>query len=330
MYKAAGVPPADRPLLAPDKLPKKWANLPLTRGLYKLAEPLDVYTTFGIGGPAEVFFEPADVADLATFYRGKPQDIELTLLGEGSNILVRDGGIPGVVVHLGAGCDNVAALQDHSAATATTTIVRAEAGAGTGKVARFARDLGLTGVEFICGVPGSMGGALVMNAGCYGRELADVLEAVEVVTAAGEHKTLPPAFFEFAYRHSTLPAGWVYVAAIMRLEAGDKTAIRDNMREVNRRRAESQPLALPNAGSLFKNPPGHSAWQLIERAGCRGLRRGDAQVSEKHCNFFVNLGQATAADMEALAEDVRARVKAHSGIDLVWEVRRLGTHKPLF
>lgn len=298
-----------------NNLPKKYAHLPLIQGVYLFNEPLDRYTTLRIGGPAEVLYKPLNFADLAIFLGGKPQDMALTLLGEGSNILVRDGGIQGVVVHLGQGCDTV---------TVSGTQLRAEAGASTGKVARLARQAGLTGVEFLCGVPGSMGGALKMNAGCYGSELVDVLTAVEVLDPAGNLHTLAPADLGFAYRQSHLPAGWIFVAAQLALQPGDEAAIRQRMREINRQRAASQPLALPNAGSLFKNPPGQKAWQLIDAAGCRGLRRGDAQVSEKHCNFFVNLGHATAADLENLAEEVRAKVKAHSGQQLEWEVRRLG------
>lgn len=306
----------------PTNMPKKWANLPLIRGVYKCAEPLDRYTTFRIGGPAEILYTPADLADLANFWRQQPQDIELTLLGEGSNILIRDGGIPGVVIHIGPGCDAV---------TLDGTLMRAEAGASTGKVARMARQAELTNAEFICGIPGSIGGALKMNAGCYGSELIDILEAVEVITHTGEHRTVSPQELGFAYRTSALPEGWIFAAAHLRLQPGNRDDIREKMRTVNHNRAASQPLELPNAGSLFKNPEGpKKAWQLIEGAGCRGLRKGDAQVSEKHCNFFVNLGKATAADMEDLAEDVRARVLAQTGVNLVWEVKVLGTRKCAF
>jgi UDP-N-acetylmuramate dehydrogenase len=291
-------------------------TLPKVAGAYTAEAPLATLTTFGIGGPAEVLFSPLNLDDLAHFLRGRPQHLALTLLGGGSNILIRDGGIPGVVIHLGKGCDGV---------TVEGQRIRAEAGASTGKLARVAREAGLAGIEWICGVPGTIGGALVMNAGCYGGEMKDHLVAVEVVTDQGERKTLNPAEVGFVYRGSHLPKGWVFAAAVLELPQGDKATIRERMREVNHKRAATQPLELPNAGSLFKNPPGPvKAWQLIEQAGCRGRRKGDAQVSEKHCNFFVNLGQATAADMEDLAEEVRAAVQNVTGVTLEWEVKRLG------
>lgn len=290
-------------------------QLPKVAGVYQPRFSLAGATTLKLGGPAQVLYTPQSFADMGVFLQHKPQDIALTLLGEGSNILVRDGGIPGVVTRFGAGCDNV---------TIDGTTMRAEAGASTGKVARMARTAELSGVEFICGIPGSMGGALVMNAGCYGGELVDVLTAVEVLTDKGELLTLKPEELGFSYRHSRLPEGWIFVAAQMQLAQGNRDSIREAMREVNHKRSASQPLEWPNAGSFFKNPAGHKAWQLIEEAGCRGLRKGDAQVSEKHCNFFINLGSATASDMEDLAEEVRVAVKHHSGIELEWEVRRLG------
>ena len=298
-----------------NNLPKKWANLPLIRGVYMCDEPLEAYTTFRIGGPAEVLFHPLDLDDFCTFLGGKPQDVALTILGDGSNILVRDGGIPDVVVRLSKGCDNVSVEGDK---------IRAEAGASTGKVARAAREAGLTNLEWICGIPGSIGGALVMNAGCYGWEMVDVLEEIELIDPQGGRHKVAPQDVAPRYRATTLPQGWYYGAAVFKLENGKKDEIRQRMREVNTKRRLSQPLELPNAGSLFKNPDGHKAWQLIEQAGCRGKRLGDAQVSEKHCNFFVNLGNATAADMETLAEDVRTHVQQKTGVLLEWEVRRLG------
>lgn len=296
-------------------------RLPAIEGAYQPRYPLAQATTLKLGGPAEVLYTPASIADMGKFLAARPADVPHTLLGEGSNLLIRDGGISGVVTRLGAGCDDV---------SIRGTTMRAEAGASTGKVARLARTAELSGVEFICGIPGSMGGALVMNAGCYGGELVDVLTAVEVLTDKGELLTLKPEELGFSYRNSKLPQGWVFVAAHMQLANGNKDSIRDAMREVNRKRSGSQPLEWPNAGSFFKNPAGHKAWQLIEEAGCRGWRKGDAQVSEKHCNFFINLGNATAADMEDLAEEVRVAVKHHSHVELEWEVRRLGSRACTF
>lgn len=303
------------------KKPEKWANLPKVRGTYAFGHSLREHTTFCIGGKAEVVFFPQDLDDLATFWANRPQNTPITLLGGGSNILIRDGGIAGVVVYIAEGCDAV---------KTDGLEMYAEAGASTGKVARAARAAELTGLEFLCGIPGSMGGALVMNAGCYGDELCDSLTAVDVIDDSGQRKTLPPVFFRFGYRQSTLPEGWIFTGAHMRLEKGEKTAIRDRMREINKKRADSQPLKWPNAGSLFKNPAGHKAWELIDIAGCRGMRKGDAQVSEKHSNFFINLGSASAAEMEDLAEEVRKKVKEASGITLEWEVRLLGDRAPRF
>lgn len=295
--------------------PVKWARLPHVRGSYHFDHPLHELTTFGIGGAAEVLFTPADLDDLAAFWAARPSEAPITLLGEGSNVLIRDGGIPGVTVRIGPGCDKV---------NITGNTLYCEAGASTGKVARAARNAGLAGAAFLCGIPGSMGGALVMNAGCYGDELCDKLTAVDVIDADGNRQSLPPAFFKFTYRQSTLPENWIFTAAHMALTPGDKQTIRDHMRQINRKRSDSQPLKWPNAGSLFKNPEGQKAWALIHQAGCRGLRRGDAQVSEKHSNFFINLGNATASDMEDLAEDVREKVRKTTGVTLQWEVRLLG------
>ena len=290
-------------------------NLPEVRGTYEYSKPLKAFTTFKIGGMAEVFFTPADVSDLAYFWRHKPEEVPITLLGEGSNVLVRDGGIAGIVVHIGAGLDEV---------TIDGTSLFCGAGASTGKVARMARTSGLTGAEFLCGIPGSMGGALVMNAGCYGSEMVDILTNVHVIAANGTQKIMPPSFFQFTYRHSVLPEGWIYTGCTLQLEAGDKEQIREKMRHVNHQRRTAQPLEYPNAGSWFKNPTPHAAWKLIAEAGCRGLRKGDAQVSEKHCNFFINLGHATAADMEDLALEVQQKVLEVTGIQLTPEVRLLG------
>lgn len=291
------------------------ASLPPVRGTYTPAAPLAPLTTFGIGGPAEVLFTPADIQDMADFWRRRPAGVPVTLLGEGSNVLVRDGGIPGITVRIGPGCDNVK-IQGH--------ILYCEAGAGTGKVARAARNAELAGAAFLCGIPGSMGGALVMNAGCYGEELCDRLTAVDVIDDKGVLQRMAPEFFKFAYRSSTLPENWIFAGAEMALTASTKQDIRTCMRHINHKRGSSQPLKWPNAGSLFKNPPDNKAWELIQQAGCRGLRRGDAQVSEKHSNFFINRGHATAADMEDLAEEVRTRVFEKTGVTLVWEVRLLG------
>ena len=230
-------------------------------------------------------------------------------------------GIRGAVVRLNPGLTAVSVLPENR--------IRAEAGATSGKVARAAREASLTGVEFLCGIPGSIGGALMMNAGAYGTETVDNLVSFEVLNEQGDHLTLAPEDLEFTYRHSGLPRGWVFVAATFQLIPGDKNEIRDKMRHINKSRSTSQPLDMPSSGSWFKNPKREDlgaahAWQATEKAGCRGMQVGQAQVSEKHCNFFVNLGGATAADMLALSDKVEAQIQEKLGITMVREVKTLG------
>jgi len=295
-------------------------TLPKVKGIYTFDAPLAPLTTLKIGGCADVLFEPASFDDLANFLKHKNEDTPVTLLGEGSNMLVRDGGIAGVVIYLGKGTDNVI-LDGHK--------IYAEAGAKSGKVARTAREAALTGVAFLCGIPGSIGGALKMNAGAYGQETADTLASVNVITDKGERKTLQPEELNFSYRHSDLPKGWIYEGAIFVLTPGDKEEIRAQMRQINRDRSTSQPLNKPSSGSWFKNPTlpngeKTNAWKVVAEAGCRGWQVGQAQVSEKHSNFFVNLGGATASDILELTVKVQKEVKAKFGVDLVQEVRVIG------
>lgn len=277
------------------------------------------YTTVKIGGPADAFFAPQTTEELAQFIKQKPAGLPLTLLGEGSNMVIRDGGIRGVVIH----------LKNLGGVSVNGTKITAQAGATCGKVARTARENGLAGLAFFCGIPGSVGGALKMNAGCYGCQTADDLVDVQVMTAEGELRTLSPDFFNYAYRHSELPKEWVFLGATWQLEEGDKEELRAEMKRINAERRESQPLNMPSSGSWFKNitlPDGtkKNAWRIVDEAGCRGWRVGDAQVSEKHCNFFVNLGQATAAQMEELSQKVEKEVERNLGVKLEREVRFLG------
>lgn len=276
--------------------------------------PLSPLTTLKIGGVAEYFFQPQNLVELADFIRHKPQGMDITLLGEGSNILIRDGGIAGVVI----------SLKNLVEVVVTGETVTAQAGATSGKVARAAREAGLTGIEFLCGIPGSVGGALYMNAGAYGHQTADNLISVEVMTSEGELKTLTPEEVGFSYRKNNLPVGWLFVGATFKLQKGDKEAIRSRMREINKERATSQPLNMPSSGSWFKNLEDKKAWQITDEAGCRGMRVGQAQVSEKHSNFFVNLGGATAQDMEKLSEKVEQQIKEKLGITMHREVRIIG------
>ncbi|MAI07484.1 MAG: UDP-N-acetylenolpyruvoylglucosamine reductase [Magnetococcales bacterium] len=295
-------------------------KLPQVRGRYTENAPLARLTTIKVGGPADVMFEPVDLADLQVFLKGLPEDIPYIVIGEGSNLMLRDGGIRGVVIRMDKALNDV---------QVNGLEITAGAGATGGKVARAAREHSLKGAEFLCGIPGSVGGALKMNAGAYGHETVDILKEVQIVTQKGELQTLSPKALNFAYRHSELPKGALFVGATFKLEQGDKEEIRNRMREINKNRATSQPLNMPSSGSWFKNVmledgTKKHAWQVVSEAGCRGMRVGDAQVSVKHCNFFVNLGEATAKDMQTLTEHVEAQVLERLGVQLEREVRFVG------
>jgi UDP-N-acetylmuramate dehydrogenase len=290
--------------------------LPPVRGKLTHGAPLAPLVWFKSGGAAEWLFEPADVDDLSDFLFALDPSVPVMGLGLGSNMIVRDGGVPGVVVRLGKPFATVEQLD--------ATTLRCGGGASGILVSSKARDAGIAGVEFLRSIPGTVGGFVRMNGGAYGRETSDVLVECEVVLRSGERRTLALAELGYTYRHSELPAGAIVVSATFRGEAGDPAAIQAEMDRIAAAREESQPLRSKTGGSTFKNPEGHKAWALIDAAGCRGLRRGDAQVSEKHCNFLLNLGNASSADIEALGEDVRAKVKAQSGVALEWEIQRVG------
>ncbi len=294
------------------------ARLPPVRGRLSADAPLADITWFRAGGPAEVMFRPADREDLIAFLREKPKDVPVTVLGVGSNTLVRDGGVAGVVVRLGRGFVEIAATGDE---------VEAGAGALDVNVATVAQQAGIAGLEFLRGIPGTVGGGLRMNAGAYGTEFKDVLLWAEALDERGNLHRLPSAEMKFGYRHCGIPETWIFLAARLKGRAGDPVAIRTRMDEIQAAREESQPIRSRTGGSTFANPEGHKAWQLVDAAGCRGLVVGDAQVSEQHCNFLINRGNATAADLETLGETVRERVKAQSGIELRWEIRRIGTRR---
>lgn len=294
--------------------------LPPVEGTYAYDVPLAPFTTIKVGGPADVLFTPASLEDLQNFIQNKPADIPVTLLGEGSNVVVRDGGVRGVVVRLNPALSDV---------QVEGTTICAGAGATCGKVARTARANNLTGLEFFGGIPGSVGGALKMNAGAYGSETADKLVNVQVLSNKGDLKTLTPQEVGYAYRHSNLPENWLFVGGCWQLEVGNAAEIKEKMRHINTNRRTSQPLHMPSSGSWFKNPTladgtKGKAWQVVEQAGCRGLTVGGAQVSEQHSNFFVNLGTATAQDLLELSQQVSTAVKAHSGLTLEREARFIG------
>jgi len=290
--------------------------LPPVRGSLTMGAALKDLVWFRAGGPAEILFRPADADDLAGFLAARPADLRVSVIGVGSNLLVRDGGIPGVVVRLSSAFGKI---------ESDGMRVRAGAAALDGAVARAAADAGIAGLEFLRGVPGTIGGALRMNAGCYGREIKDIFVEATAIDGKGNKIKLSSADMAFEYRKARGAAeDLIFVEAVLEGTPGDPAAIRARMEELSANREASQPIKSKTGGSTFKNPPGHKAWQLIDQAGCRGLKIGGAQVSEKHTNFLINTGDATAADLEALGEEVRKRVQEKSGITLEWEIKRVG------
>ena len=294
-------------------------RLPRVRGRMIEGALLAPLTWFQAGGPADVLFRPADIGDLTDFLNAKPADVPVTVLGVGSNLLVRDGGIPGVVIRLGKGFADVT-IQDE--------VIFAGAGALDTTVASAAAEAGLGGLEFLSGVPGTIGGGLRMNAGAYGRELRDVLLAATAIDFTGQHFEMTGAELGLSYRHCDAPEDWIFLHATLGGIPEESALIQARMASIKEQREKSQPIRTRTGGSTFANPPGEKAWELIDRAGCRGLRRGAAMVSELHTNFLVNLGDATAADLEGLGEEVRRRVFETSGIRLEWEIRRVGVPIP--
>jgi len=290
--------------------------MPSVRGRLTPNAPLAPLVWFKSGGSAEWLFEPKDEDDLVSFLKDLDPRIPVMALGLGSNLIVRDGGVPGVVVRLGKAFAKVE--------TGADWYVTAGGGAPGIAVSSAARDAGIANLEFLRGIPGTVGGFVRMNGGAYGREVSDVLVTAKVVMRNGEVKTIGLLDLDYSYRHSNLPAGAVVIEALFQGEPGDPEAIGAEMDAIARAREESQPLRSRTGGSTFKNPPGHKAWALVDAAGCRGLTMGGAQVSEKHCNFLLNLGSATSAEIEALGEEVRRRVEAKTHIMLEWEIQRVG------
>jgi UDP-N-acetylmuramate dehydrogenase len=307
-------------LTFPDLTADLKAALPDLKGRLSANVPLSDITWFRVGGPAQLLFSPADEADLGYFLKAIPADMPVTLMGLGSNLLVRDGGLPGVVIRLGKGFAAVKAEEGSR--------VRSGTAVPDVKVARAAADAGIAGLAFYRGIPGSIGGALRMNAGAHGSETKDVLVEARAVDRQGNVHALTLADMGFTYRHSEVPADFILTEALFQGTPGDPAAILREMEEVAEYREQNQPIRERTGGSTFKNPPGHSAWKLVDEAGCRGLRVGGAAVSDMHCNFLINEGGATAEDIERLGETVRARVKARSGVQLEWEIIRLGLPLP--
>jgi UDP-N-acetylmuramate dehydrogenase len=291
-------------------------RLPQVRGRLTPNAPIGPLTWFRVGGRAEVLFRPADPADLAEFLAETPRDLPVTVIGVGSNLLVRDNGIRGVVVRLGRGFAEIAPQKDGE--------ISAGAGALDLNVALTAAEAGIAGLEFLSGIPGTVGGGFRTNAGAYGSEFKDVLAWAEAVDRNGTRHRVTPAELGLSYRHSEAPADWIFTGAVFRGTPGDRAEIARRLTDIQAAREASQPIRARTGGSTFANPPGHKAWELIDRAGCRGLSRGGAVVSEKHANFLINTGGATAADLEGLGEEVRRRVYDRCGIMLEWEIRRIG------
>jgi len=292
------------------------AKVPELRGRLLQNQSLAELTWFRVGGPAQILFMPEDEADLAYFLAQLPDQIPLTVIGLGSNLIVRDGGVPGVVIRLGRGFNAVTIEPGER--------VRAGAAVPDLKVARAAQEAGISGLAFLRGIPGAIGGALRMNGGAYGRETKDALIEARGIDRSGRPRVLGLADMHYAYRHCGAPEDIIFTQALFQGTAGDPNSIAAEMDGITQSREATQPVKSRTGGSTFKNPPGQKAWELIDAAGCRGLKIGDAQVSALHCNFLINLGAATAADIESLGETVRGRVKQSSGVDLEWEIKRIG------
>ncbi|MGE3691577.1 MAG: UDP-N-acetylmuramate dehydrogenase [Novosphingobium sp.] len=286
------------------------------RGKLTQNAPLAPLVWFKAGGRADWLFEPKDLADLQEFLRDLDPSVPVMALGLGSNLIVRDGGVPGVVVRLGKAFAKVTPVDD----------ITLDCGGGASGilVSSAARDKGIAGLEFLRSIPGTVGGFVRMNGGAYGGEVKDILTTCDVVLRSGELVTLPVADLHYTYRHSELPEGAIVVAARFRGQAGEPQAIQAEMDRISASREASQPLRSKTGGSTFKNPPGAKAWELVDKAGCRGLMLGGAQVSEKHTNFLINVDNASSTDIEGLGEEVRKRVKANSGVELEWEIQRVG------
>ncbi len=291
-------------------------TLPCVRGKLTPNAPLAPLVWFKSGGAADWLFEPKDVADLQDFLAGLAPDVPVMALGLGSNLIVRDGGVPGVVIRLGKAFAKVERVDD--------TTLNCGGGASGILASSTARDNGIAGLEFLRSIPGTVGGFVRMNGGAYGHEVKDVLIDCDVVIRSGEIVTLPLSELGYTYRHSELTDGSIVVSARFRGEPGVSEAIQAEMDRISAAREASQPLRSKTGGSTFKNPDGGKAWELVDKAGCRGLQLGGAQVSEKHTNFLINTGTATSAEIEELGEEVRRRVKDHAGVDLEWEIKRIG------
>jgi UDP-N-acetylmuramate dehydrogenase len=303
-----------------DITPDLKARMPELRGRLLPNQSLAELTWFRVGGPAQVLFMPEDEADLAYLLAHLPAETRAIVIGLGSNLIVRDGGVPGVVIRLGRGFSEIK-VEDGERVRAGTAVPDV-------KVARSAQEAGIAGLAFLRGIPGAIGGALRMNGGAYGGETKDALIEARGVDRQGRVRVFSSGDMHYTYRHCGAPEDVIFTEALFQGRVGDPAAIAAEMDKITESREATQPIKSRTGGSTFKNPPGRKAWQLIDAAGCRGLKVGDAQVSEMHCNFLINLGSATASDIESLGETVRRRVKETSGVDLDWEIKRIGVANP--
>ncbi len=309
----------DQPVTFPDLVPSLKAEMPELRGRLLANQPLAELTWFRVGGPAQLLFVPEDEQDLAYFQAYLPAEIPVIVIGLGSNLIVRDGGIPGVVIRLGRGFSNVVVEEG--------TRIRAGAAVPDVKVARAAQEAAIAGLSFFRGIPGAIGGALRMNGGAYGGETKDVLVEARGVDRSGHIYVFSNGDMHYSYRHCGIAEEVVFTEALFQGTPGDAAVIAGEMEKITESREATQPIKSRTGGSTFKNPPRRKAWQLIDTAGCRGLAIGAAQVSELHCNFLINRGGATAADIERLGETVRTRVRETSGVELEWEIKRIGVER---
>jgi len=292
------------------------SRLPKVEGRLTENAPLAHMTWFGVGGPAEVLYKPADKDDLIKFVKECPSDIPFTVLGVASNLIIRDGGIPGVVLRLGKGFNDIEVLEDNRIKVGVAVL--------DANVANFACENEIAGFEFLVGIPGTIGGALRMNAGAYGGEIKDILEYAEVLFPNGEVKKVTLDEMGLSYRHNSMPKDIIFLSAVFKGVKGDKSEIAAKIEEIKAKKEASQPVRTKTGGSTFANPEGQSAWKLVDEVGLRGYKIGDAQISEKHTNFMLNVGNATAADLERLGEEARSRVFEKFGIMLRWEIKRIG------
>lgn len=296
-------------------------KLPIVRGKYKENYKLAHLTWFKVGGAADVLYKPVDEDDIANFLKQNGGKLPVTVIGAGSNIIIRDRGVEGVVIKLGSGFTEIEILPEGDLIVGAACL--------NFNLAKFAQANGIKGFEFLVGIPGTVGGGVAMNAGSYGSEFKDIVKSVYALDKMGAQMQIPLKDIGFDYRKNSLPTNLIYTKVVFRADRGDPNEIKLKMQDINKKRAETQPITEKTSGSTFANPEGKRAWELIDQAGLRGMRIGDAVISEKHCNFMINQGNANASDMEQLGEFVKNKVKDHSGIELKWEIKRIGRNEKI-